>query len=172
MTVAIARSGRPRAKLAVARVRAWATRFLEVLQLDAELSVLLTDDATIHALNRDHRGKDKPTDVLAFALGEGEAPPQIDGPTPLGDVVLSLDTASRQAREHRRTLEDECAMLLAHGLLHLVGYDHETDAEEREMNRETARLLRALDERGQKSTEIQGASRNRSRTKPGKRTPK
>ncbi len=142
MTVLVRRSGRPIGRLPAALVKRWSTCFLDALGLDAELSVLLTDDATIHALNREHRGKDAPTDVLAFSLLEGEAPPSGEGAHPLGDVVLSLDTAARQARRRRRTLEAECMMLLAHGLLHLVGYDHETDEEERAMKRETARLLR------------------------------
>jgi probable rRNA maturation factor len=101
---------------------------LEALGLTrAELSVMVCDDATIHGLNRAHRKKDRPTDVLAFALREGKVMPGAEDL--LGDVVISLDTARRQAREHGRSLWAEVTMLLAHGLLHLVGYDHRTDAE-------------------------------------------
>jgi probable rRNA maturation factor len=113
---------------------------------DAELSILLCDDATIHALNRTHRRKNKPTDVLAFALREGRPMPGASGM--LGDVVISLDTAARQAEELGRTLWDEVTWLLAHGLLHLVGYDHRTAAEERRMNARADMLIAAAKARG------------------------
>jgi probable rRNA maturation factor len=104
----------------------------------AELSVLLTDDREIHRLNRDHRQKDKPTDVLAFAMDESVPDPA----GILGDVVISLDTAERQARARRRPLIEEVRFLLAHGVLHLVGYDHAEPAEKREMVAMTRRLVR------------------------------
>lgn len=116
---------------------------------DAELSVLLTDDAAIHVLNREHRRKDRPTDVLAFPMQEVRAPrPEPRLPQPrgiLGDVVISLDTAERQARARRRPLIEEVRFLLAHGLLHLVGYDHATPGEKRQMTGETRRLVRAAE---------------------------
>jgi probable rRNA maturation factor len=119
---------------------------LRALRLaDAELSILVCDDRLIRVLNREHRAKDKPTDVLAFALREGE--PLEGAEQLLGDVVLSLPTAARQARALRRPLWDEVTMLLAHGLLHLLGYDHRNDAEERAMNREVARLCAAASAR-------------------------
>lgn len=115
---------------------------LRALELEnAELSVLLTNDAKIHELNREHRGKDRPTDVLAFPLDDSD-----DDPSPLrllGDVVISLDTALRQARGRRRELADEVRFLLAHGILHLIGYDHGTPDEKREMTRMTRRLVAA-----------------------------
>jgi probable rRNA maturation factor len=115
---------------------------LSVLDLaKAELSVLLTDDAHIRELNEKHRRKAKPTDVLAFPMDETGTGPS--GVRLLGDVVISLDTAARQARERRRRLMDEVVHLLSHGLLHLVGYDHRTDAEERRMNEAAAKLLAA-----------------------------
>ncbi len=104
----------------------------------AELSVLLTDDAEIHRLNREHRDKDKPTDVLAFAMDENVPDPA----GILGDVVISLDTAERQARARRRPLLEEVRFLLAHGVLHLIGYDHAEPAEKREMVAMTRRLVR------------------------------
>ncbi len=114
---------------------------LEALGMpDAELSILLCDDATIHDLNRRHRRKNKPTDVLAFALREGKPVP---GSKALGDVVISLDTAQRQAEELNRTLWEEVTFLLAHGLLHLLGFDHQTDAEERRMNARADMLMAA-----------------------------
>ena len=95
-----------------------------------EVSVLLTDDADIRQLNRDYRGIDAPTDVLAFAMREGE-----DGnlnPNLLGDLVISLETAARQASTKDAlsptcgNLETEAALLAVHGTLHLLGYDHQT----------------------------------------------
>jgi probable rRNA maturation factor len=106
---------------------------------DAELSVLLTDDRGIQELNRQHRHKDKPTDVLAFPMAEGILDPR----GILGDVVISLDTADRQARARRRPLIEEVRFLLAHGVLHLVGYDHAEPAEKREMVGMTRRLVRS-----------------------------
>jgi len=105
---------------------------------EAELSVLLTDDAGIHQLNRDHRQKDKPTDVLAFPMDESVPDPA----GILGDVVISLDTAERQARARRRPLIEEVRFLLAHGVLHLIGYDHAEPSEKREMVAMTRRLVR------------------------------
>jgi len=97
----------------------------------AEVSLLFCDDATIHELNRDHRGKDRPTDVLAFAMREGEHG-ELAGDL-LGDVVVSIDTARRQANERGHTTSAEIRFLLAHGLLHLVGYDHPDDGSLRRM---------------------------------------
>ena len=109
---------------------------------DAELSVVLVGDRAIQTLNRDHRGKDRPTDVLAFPLGKSPAP---DLPRLLGDVVISLPTATRQAKSRRRTLLPEARFLLAHGLLHLIGYDHGTPAQKRRMDAATRRLVRAAE---------------------------
>src|SRR5436190_1340888 len=94
-----------------------------------QVGLTLTDDAEIHALNRDYRRKDKPTDVLAFAMREGEGGGLHPGQ--LGDVVISVETARRQAKHG---LPREITFLWAHGLCHLLGYDHQTDAQEREMN--------------------------------------
>ena len=124
-------------------VRSAAEAMLRSLKLPrAELSVLLCDDATIHALNRDYRKKNKPTDVLAFAMREGE-----DGHLAgdlLGDVIISLETATRQAKERAVVTRDEVMMLLAHGLLHLLGWDHQTDADDKRMRAETDRMLAVI----------------------------
>jgi len=96
---------------------------------DYEVSVRFVDDAAIQALNRGYRKKNKPTDVLAFAQREG--PGGALHPGLLGDIVISVDTARRQAR---RGLYRELLHLASHGLCHLLGYDHRDDAEEREMN--------------------------------------
>jgi probable rRNA maturation factor len=105
----------------------------------AELSVLLCGDREIQRLNRGYRKKDRPTDVLAFAQAEG--PALWVGGEHLGDVVLSLETATRQARERGVPARDEVLHLLAHGVLHLLGWDHRTEAEDRRMRAETARVL-------------------------------
>lgn len=119
---------------------------LRALSLEkAELSVLLCDDATIHTLNRDYRGKDRPTDVLAFAMREGEHTPATDLAQPeiLGDVVISVPTARRQAIARSVPIIAEVTMLLAHGLLHLLGYDHATPEEDRRMRARTDELVAA-----------------------------
>lgn len=142
MPVVVSTRGLKKRSVAPATVRVRAERMLAALKMpDAELSVLLCDDATIHELNRDYRGKDRPTDVLAFAMREGEHGDL--APELLGDVVVSLDTARRQAVEHRRAVVDEVTYLLAHGLLHLLGYDHATEAEDRRMRARTDALCAA-----------------------------
>lgn len=88
-----------------------------------ELSILLTDDREIHELNAGYRNKDKPTDVLSFAQLEGEF---FSFPgSSLGDVVISTETAVKQAKKYRHSFEAEILRLLIHGILHLLGYDHE-----------------------------------------------
>jgi probable rRNA maturation factor len=105
----------------------------------AELSVVLTGDVRIHALNRVYRGKDRPTDVLAFAMREGELGDV--GREMLGDVIVSVETARRQAARAGHDVLAEVTMLLVHGTLHLLGWDHETAAKDRKMKQETARLV-------------------------------
>jgi len=117
---------------------------LESLGLgQAELSILLCDDESIRRLNRRYRKKNRATDVLAFPMQEGEGP--IVHPGLLGDVVISLPTAIVQAAAHDRPIVDEVTFLLAHGLLHLLGYDHATKREELEMSARTRDLLAAVE---------------------------
>lgn len=99
----------------------------------ADISVLLTDDATIQEMNCSYRGYDKPTDVLSFALTQTvhAAPPAPLLPgmaLMLGDVVISVETAVRQADRHQIDLTMELALLAVHGTLHLIGYEDETEA--------------------------------------------
>jgi rRNA maturation RNase YbeY len=108
----------------------------------AELSLALVDDAAMAELNQRYRGRRGPTDVLSFSLLEG--PHRRHRGALLGDVVISVDTAARQARRARRTLDDELLRLLIHGVLHLLGHDHEESAEARAMRAEERRLWRAL----------------------------
>jgi probable rRNA maturation factor len=138
--VRVTTQGGPFPDASPAVVRRRAEKMLAHLGLsDVELSVALVDDPTIHQLNRAWRHKDKATDVLAFPLQE-LTPGASPAPGLLGDVILSIETARRQAARHRRPLLVELTMLLAHGLLHLLGYDHQTDAEEREMTGRTRAL--------------------------------
>ena len=142
MTVRLSgRRGLPPVDRALLRRRARAIlRALD--RRGAELSVALVDDATIEELNARYRGRPTPTDVLSFSLLDG-AHSERRGAL-LGDVVISLETAQRQARRARRGLEDEVVRLMVHGVLHLVGHDHEEDEEARVMRAEERRLRRAI----------------------------
>jgi probable rRNA maturation factor len=103
----------------------------------SELSLELIGDRRMRRLNREYRKKDRPTDVLAFPIREAVMPRGMYPVTQmLGDVVISLPTAVRQAKEAGRSIDDELVMLLVHGVLHLCGYDHERNP------REAARMLR------------------------------
>jgi rRNA maturation RNase YbeY len=107
---------------------------------DADLSILLTDDAEIQALNRRFLRKNRPTDVLSFPMEERGV---------LGDVAISLETARIQAREQGHDILAEVTVLLAHGILHLCGYDHERGpAQVRRMRARERRLLAAAGLRG------------------------
>jgi probable rRNA maturation factor len=120
----------------------------EIFAIDpqAEVSLLFVDDAYIQELNRDYRDKDCATDVLSFALNEGEEPDIIDGPEEmlLGDIVISLETALRQAEEFGHDLERELAYLTVHGMLHLLGFDHEDDADKKIMREKEETVLNLL----------------------------
>ncbi|MFH1131706.1 MAG: rRNA maturation RNase YbeY [Pseudomonadota bacterium] len=108
--------------------------------VEAELSILLTDNAQISQLNEEYRGKNKVTDVLAFAFADAE-----DGhvtPELLGDVVVSVEQAMRQSKYG--DLESEVIRLLVHGFCHLRGYDHYRPVDSRRMEKEEQRLLVAL----------------------------
>lgn len=111
--------------------------------LDAELSVLLTDDDCMRRLNREHRHKDRTTDVLSFHTNPEYLPPSAGARRILGDIVISLDTAARQAMRRRRQLAVEIRWLLAHGILHLLGFDHVRPRQKREMETYTRRLVRS-----------------------------
>ncbi|MCK6553802.1 rRNA maturation RNase YbeY [Candidatus Binatia bacterium] len=128
-----------------AAVRADTRRLVRLLgEAEAELTVSLVGDAAIRALNREYRHADRPTDVLAFAMREGE---RVAGDDPvLGDVVISLETAARQAQRRRVSLARELRTLLVHGVLHLLGYDHERSAAEaRRMRAAERRTMAALE---------------------------
>ncbi|MEM9215728.1 MAG: rRNA maturation RNase YbeY [Cyanobacteria bacterium P01_F01_bin.150] len=131
----------------------WITAWLTYLNPDYspiqsyELSLLLTSDAAIQALNLQYRQFDKPTNVLAFALLDDEnLPPEVLAvlPMELGDIVISVETAQRQAHEHNHSLGCELAWLASHGLLHLLGWDHPDDMELQQMLEQQTALLRMV----------------------------
>ena len=122
---------------------------LALLQLEkAELSLVLSGDEQIRELNKIYRGKDRPTDVLAFPMREGDfgrfhaaLPSRL-----LGDVIVSVPTAKRQASGgEARARSREITMLVAHGLLHLLGWDHDTPPKDKKMRAETDRLVAAAE---------------------------
>ncbi|MGC4070778.1 MAG: rRNA maturation RNase YbeY [Polyangiaceae bacterium] len=141
----ICRCDAPKApKLSTKLIVYWAERMLAALdRADAELSVLLTDDRRIEVLNRQYRDKARPTDVLSFHFEPMGAPAPLEAGWLLGDIVISLETAARQAQGRKRPLDEEVRWLLAHGLLHLVGYDHANAEEKRVMVNWTKKLVRA-----------------------------
>lgn len=113
----------------------------------ASLSISFVGDRAIRRLNCEHRGKDRATDVLSFPLFDPQAVRRKNaGPAErlLGDIVISVDTAARQAKEYDASLASEIARLLIHGLLHLMGHDHEKPGERRRMEAEERRLAAAI----------------------------
>lgn len=113
---------------------------------EAEVSVSLVDDEAITDLNRDHRGLHKPTDVLSFSQLEGEelaALPEGE-PVLLGDIVISLERCMEQAADYGHSFERELGFLVAHGMLHLLGFDHQTPEEEAGMMAKTEEILGGL----------------------------
>ncbi|HWR06135.1 rRNA maturation RNase YbeY [Sporomusa sp.] len=122
------------------------------LEPQSEVSVMLADDDYIRQLNCQYRGKDMPTDVLSFAMNEhcsGDHEPEIteapdDIEILLGDIIISLDTTARQAEEFGHSMERELAYLTVHGMLHLLGYDHEVQEERLEMRQEEEYVLSLL----------------------------
>ena len=111
------------------------------LMAGAEVSLLLCDDARIREINRDWRGLDKPTNVLSFPA----APKEALAKSPMvGDIAVAFETVTREAQEEGKTFADHYAHMIVHGFLHLVGYDHESDAEAEEMEALEIRILGEL----------------------------
>ena len=117
-------NGQKKLKTDLRRFRRSVRLILKALDCtDRELNIFLTDDAGIQVLNRDYLGKDKPTNVISFAMTEGDI--HIAGEDAiLGDVIISLETARRDAEKGGLSLEQELDFLMIHGILHLIGYDH------------------------------------------------
>jgi probable rRNA maturation factor len=108
---------------------------------DAEVSFSLVSDAEIRELNKQYRGSDKPTDVLSFPMNELNPD---TGAINLGDIIISLETAERQATEYGHSIERELAFLSVHSMLHLLGYEHEDDAGDKAMREKQTRILNRL----------------------------
>ncbi|MGI6332293.1 MAG: rRNA maturation RNase YbeY [Zhaonellaceae bacterium] len=112
-----------------------------------EVSLVLVDDKKIQELNRDYRGIDRPTDVLSFPLREAvedEGPKVSVDEWLLGDIVVSMETALRQAEEYGHSLERELGFLIVHGCLHLLGYDHQREEERQVMREKEEAILTSL----------------------------
>ena len=113
----------------------------DVGEASAELSIMFVGDQRMRGLNRRYRGKDRTTDVLAFAMREAPE----SSASLLGDVVIAVPTAARQAKEGQRSLDEELTVLLVHGILHLCGYDHErSEKEARRMHRRERMILLSI----------------------------
>ncbi|MFX3674420.1 MAG: rRNA maturation RNase YbeY [Paenisporosarcina sp.] len=114
----------------------------------SELSVSFITNAEIQEINRVYRGKDTPTDVISFAmeeLGEGEMDIKIEGaPRLLGDILISVERAKEQASDYGHSEERELGFLAIHGFLHLLGYDHLEEEEEKEMNNKQEEILQSF----------------------------
>ena len=123
-------------------------KVLQYLKVDeeTEISVLFTDDKFIRSLNNKYRGIDKPTDVLSFSLQEGAIKsPEVESNKLLGDIIISAETAQRQADNLNHSLEKELTVLLIHGLLHLTGHDHEKGKDYKIMREKESEMLKIFD---------------------------
>ena len=121
---------------------------LQHLKVDekTEISVLFTDDKFIRSLNHKYRGIDKPTDVLSFCFREGSVnTPEQESDNLLGDIIISVETAQRQADNLNHSTEKELTILLIHGLLHLIGYMHEEDKDYIIMREKEGEILKTFD---------------------------
>ncbi|MDH7481359.1 MAG: rRNA maturation RNase YbeY [Armatimonadota bacterium] len=107
----------------------------------AEVSIVLTDDEMIRELNKEYRGVDSPTDVLAFSQLEDKEVTYENDQVVLGDIIISVETAEKQAREHGHSLDDEISLLVAHGMLHLLGYGDQTEAQAAVMREHEKEIL-------------------------------
>lgn len=118
----------------------------EGLSGDAEISVTIVNDLDIRKINHAHRNIDKVTDVLSFPMidfAKGERPPE-KGPYILGDIIISIETAIKQAEEYGHSIEREIGFLTAHSMLHLMGYDHMEPSEEKEMFQKQEEILNSM----------------------------
>lgn len=142
MPVAVSRRVRKRA-IGTATLKKTAQRLLEAVGCaDALVSIVLVGDGAMRTLNRTYRGKDRTTDVLSFPVDT--QPRTMGGPRLLGDIIISVDRARRQAAAYDATLGREIERLLIHGILHLLGHDHHRRDERARMEREERRLAAAI----------------------------
>ena len=125
-------------------VAAWVTRAVEAARVkgDSEVSLRIVDAEEIRALNRDYRGKDRPTNVLSFPAGDVDGMPD-DEPQPLGDIVVCASVVRDESAAQGKSAQDHWAHMLVHGALHLLGYDHQADMEADVMEALETRILGA-----------------------------
>lgn len=118
--------------------------FVEKRFESAELAMRLTTDTELQNLNFQFRGLAKPTNVLSFAALDGDGPALLDGsPLFLGDIAIAAETVIREARDQQKTIQDHLAHMVVHGTLHLLGYDHEEEADAQEMESLERDILKA-----------------------------
>ncbi|MEA2835530.1 MAG: putative rRNA maturation factor [Bradyrhizobium sp.] len=133
------------AEAIVHRAIATAAAFVDADAGDAELAVMLTDDAGIRTLNKNWRGQDKPTNVLSFPALQPTGPRSADdAPRMLGDIAIAYETTRREADDEQKPFGHHLSHLAVHGFLHLVGYDHENDADAGAMERLERAILAEL----------------------------
>jgi probable rRNA maturation factor len=125
------------------KLRAAASGVAMRQSFDGEINLILVDDAAMQELNKTWRGKDKPTNVLSFPAPAGLTMPPGEKP-PLGDIAMGYDTLAREAARDHKTLSDHMVHLFIHGLLHLLGHDHETETEALEMEALEVDILSGL----------------------------
>ena len=122
-----------------------ATLAYEDICNDVEVSITFSDDESIHSLNLEYRGIDRPTDVLSFPLEEDIKNSRVRGPIMLGDIVISLERAVAQAEEYGHSFQRETAFLCIHSMLHLLGYDHELgEVEDADMRRRQREIIESI----------------------------
>jgi probable rRNA maturation factor len=125
----------------------------EKVNAKSEMTLVITGDEKIHELNLKYLDEDRPTDVLSFPMNEQlDAVPVFmnipDGKLHLGDIIISYPTAVTQAKEHHHSVNREIIILLIHGILHLLGYDHDLPERKRVMNKREAAILKTIEEQG------------------------
>jgi len=109
---------------------------------DGKISLIIVDDKKIHKINKEYRGVDRPTDVISFEYMEDKSAIYGGDSIVVGDIFISLNTAKKQAKEHEHSLEKELGILFVHGLLHVIGFDHNNDEEEAEMEKWAKKILK------------------------------
>ena len=125
------------------RIKHSSDKILRILENeDSEISLTFVDDAGITEINRQYLGRDYPTNVIAFSMNEGEFGDV--NPNILGDIIISTETALRDAEAGGLSFEDELDYLIIHGVLHLLGYDHELPGEAEEMRKKEKKIFFAL----------------------------
>ena len=145
LVVADAWQAEPDAETVIHRAIAAAAEFVDADIGEAELAVMLTDDAGIRTLNSNWRGIDKPTNVLSFpALPPTRAGGPDDAPRMLGDIAIAYETTRREADDEQKPFDHHLSHLAVHGFLHLIGYDHETDNDAEAMETLEAEILAQL----------------------------